>query len=50
MWMVVQILAGDITNLHNNFVVAKPLVMGILVDDYIYEHRPPTPLPGTHEF
>ena len=26
MWKVVQIPAGDITNLHYNFVVAKPLV------------------------
>ena len=26
MWMVVRIPAGDITNLHYNFVVAKPLV------------------------
>ena len=27
MWMVVRIPAGDITNLHYNFVVAKPLVL-----------------------
>ena len=26
MWKVVRIPAGDITNLHYNFVVAKPLV------------------------
>ena len=26
MWKVVQIPAGDITNLHYNFLVAKPLV------------------------
>ena len=26
MWIVVRIPAGDITNLHYNFVVAKPLV------------------------
>ena len=30
MWMVVRIPAGDITNLHYNFVVAKPLVSIIL--------------------
>ena len=27
MWMVVRIPVGDITNLHYNFVVAKPLVL-----------------------
>ena len=31
MWMVVRILAGDITNLHYNFVVAKPLVIIIII-------------------
>ena len=32
MWMVVRIPAGDITNLHYNFVVAKPLVTITLTD------------------
>ena len=27
MWMVVRIPAGDITNLHYNFVVAEPLLV-----------------------
>ena len=27
MWKVVWILSGDFTNLHYNFVVAKPLVL-----------------------
>ena len=31
MWKVVRIPAGDITNLHYNFVVAKPLVYIILI-------------------
>ena len=31
MWKLVRILAGDITNLHYNFVVAKPLVKYNLV-------------------
>ena len=31
MWMVVRIPAGDITNLHYNFVVAKPLVFMNLI-------------------
>ena len=29
MWKVVRIPAGDITNLHYNFVVAKPLILHI---------------------
>ena len=37
MWMVVRIPAGDITNLHYNFVVAKPLVKIIAANVYIYK-------------
>ena len=37
MWKVVQIPVGDITNLHYNFVVAKPLQLYVKVSIRIIE-------------
>ena len=45
MSMVVRILAGDNTNLHYNFVVAKPLVpKNVLEIAFWGKSTPPSPL------